>query len=163
MPELRVRGVAVVSGDRRPPPQPRGPRMTTPLLLARGLQLLTAHVSELERRVGGGDESAWSAYVEALQVLAALDRPERGAMLTTREMAERLGVTPKALLRRAARGEIQPAMRAGKLIRWRGSEAVAASGGQRPRQGSRGVASRVASSVARNGPRRSSEAAGRSS
>ena len=147
-------------GARRlPRPPPRGPPMTAAILLSRGLQLLAARVAELEERVRAGEEAAWPSYLDALQALAALDRPERGAMLSTREMAERVGVTPKALLRRAARGEIVPALRAGKLIRWRGTEAVAASGGQRPGQGSRGVAPTVATRVARNAPRRLSEAA----
>ena len=125
--------------------------MMAPLLLARGVHLLTARVAELEERVRAGDGAAWPSYLDALRTLAALDRPERGAMFTTAQMAERLGVTPKSLLRRAARGEIAPALRAGKLIRWRGTEAVAASDRQRPRQGSRGVTPTVAGRVAREG------------
>lgn len=125
--------------------------MTAALLLTRGVQLVMTRVAELEERVRGGDETAWPAYLRALQTLVALDRPERGAMLSTRDMAERLGVTPKSLLRRAARGEIVPALRAGKLIRWRGTEVVAASGGQRPSQGPRGVTRSVANRVATEG------------
>ncbi len=131
--------------------RPRGPRRMTALLLARGLRLLIARVAELEARVVAGDESAWSPYLDALQALAALDRPERGAMLTTAQMAERLGVQPKSLLRRVARGEVRPTLRAGKLIRWRGDEAVAAPTRQRLGQVSRRVARTVASRVATEG------------
>ena len=134
--------------------------MMAPLLLARALQLLTARVAGLEERVRAGDESAWSPYLDAIRALAQLDKPERGAMLSTADMAARLGVRPKSLLRRVQRGDVRPAVRSGKLIRWRGDEIPApASGGQRPGQGSRGVAPTVATRVARNGPGRLSEAA----
>jgi hypothetical protein len=125
--------------------------MTAGTLLARSVQLLTARVAALEERVRAGDESAWPLYLDALRTLAALDRPARGAMLTTRDMAERLGVTAKSLLRRAAKGEIRPAMRAGKLIRWRGTETVTALPGQRHEQRSRGVTRAVARRVATEG------------
>jgi hypothetical protein len=88
-------------------------------VLSRGLQLLTARVLELETRIQAGDASAWPDYCAALQTLAALDRPERGLLLKTSEMAERLGIQPKSLLRRARQGKVQPAVRSGKFIRWK--------------------------------------------
>jgi hypothetical protein len=129
----------------------------TPLLRT-GLRLLTDRAIALEARVSAGDEDAWPGYLDVLRTLAALDRPERGAMLTTSAMAERLGITPKSLLRRAAKGEIQPALKAGKLIRWKGTEAVAALSGPRPCERSRMVARRVASRVATRAPRSPREA-----
>jgi len=102
----------------------------TPLAssLLRAAQLLEARLAVLEDRVRHGDEAAWAPYLEAVQGAAALEARltpgSRGELLTTRAMAERLGITPKTLLKRKAKGQIRPAMQAGKLIRWRGSEAV---------------------------------------
>ena len=98
--------------------------MSAALLIAAGLRLLVARVADLEHRVTAGEESAWPPYLDALRTLAALDRPERGAMLTTREMAERLGLAPKTLLKHAKTGAIRPEVRRGKLVRWRGTEAL---------------------------------------
>lgn len=123
----------------------------TALLLGRGLQLLAVRVTALEDRVRAGDENAWPPYLAALQALAALDRPARGGSLTTADMADRLGITPKSLLRRVKRGDVVPALRAGKLIRWRGDEAVTASPGQQPTQSPRGVTRTVARRVATEG------------
>jgi hypothetical protein len=97
-------------------------------LLDRARALLTARVNELETRVRHGDENAWPAYlavVSALSALVADTAPgRRGELLSTRQMAERLGIAPKTLLRRKARGDVRPAMQAGKLIRWKGTETV---------------------------------------
>jgi hypothetical protein len=97
-------------------------------LLDRARALLTARVSELETRVRQGDETAWPAYLAAVSALSALvtdAAPGRhGELLSTRQMAERLGIAPKTLLRRKARGDVRPAMQAGKLIRWKGTEAI---------------------------------------
>jgi hypothetical protein len=85
-------------------------------------------LDDLENRVAGGDTDAWAAYLDTARVLAALLAhvpPERrDALLTTAEMAARLNVTPKTLLRRKARGDVRPVLQRGKLIRWRGDEAV---------------------------------------
>ena len=99
----------------------------TPYLL-RAAQLLQARLAVLEDRVRQGDEDAWAPYLEAVQGAAVLEARltpgAHGELLTTRAMAERLGIASKTLLRRKAKGQIRPAMQAGKLIRWRGSEAV---------------------------------------
>jgi len=57
-------------------------------------------------------------------------RPEAGGtLLTTKDMASRLGVSAKTLLRHKSKGRIQPALeqghhngKGGKLIRWSGQE-----------------------------------------
>jgi hypothetical protein len=46
----------------------------------------------------------------------------RGELLTTVEMAGRLGIAPKTLLKHKAAGVVKPALQRGKLIRWRGDE-----------------------------------------
>jgi hypothetical protein len=59
-------------------------------------------------------------------VLPSIAPERRGALLTTAQMAERMNVTPKTLLRRKARGLIRPAMVLGKrgsgALRWSGTE-----------------------------------------
>lgn len=93
----------------------------------RAARLLAERLDLLEQRVREGDESAWAAYQEALHTLAALLPhlgSERGAMLTTAEMADRLGVAPKTLLRHKAKGRISPAVAQGKLLRWKGNEVL---------------------------------------
>lgn len=96
--------------------------------LSRSARVLTERLSELEARVQGGEETAWSDYTATVQTLAlllpALSPEARGQLLTTAEMAARLNIKPKTLLKRKARGEVRPAVQAGKLIRWRGSETV---------------------------------------
>jgi hypothetical protein len=96
--------------------------------LERSARLLTERLAQLEHRLQAGDESAWTAYTETVKALALvvpnLAPERRGELLTTGEMARRLGVTPKTLLKRKARGQIRPALQAGKLIRWKGSETM---------------------------------------
>lgn len=100
--------------------------MRAQLLLQKAERLLVNRLEQLEARLLAGDEGAWPAYLEALKVLASLVpnlRPDAGGpMLTTAEMASRLGVAPKTLLRRKARGEIWPAVAQGKFLRWSGQE-----------------------------------------
>jgi hypothetical protein len=102
--------------------------LATITVLSRAGCMLTERLAQLEDRVRSGDEAAWSAYVETVRTLAlllpALAPEHRGELLTTAEMAARIGITPKSLLRRKARGEIRPALQAGKLIRWKGSETL---------------------------------------
>jgi hypothetical protein len=104
------------------------------VVLRRALPLLEARAVEFEGRVRGGDETAWPGYLRVLSCLAAIlaqAEPRAGELLTTAELAARMGVAPKTLLRRRARGEIQ-AVQLGKrgraALRWR---ADAASGGGR--------------------------------
>jgi predicted site-specific integrase-resolvase len=47
-----------------------------------------------------------------------------GELLTTAQMAERLGIKPKTLLRHKSNGAVRPALQRGKLIRWKGDEVV---------------------------------------
>ena len=97
------------------------------LRLDRAARWLGQRLDALEKRITEGEEAAWEPYQEALRTLVALLPhlgPERGAMLTTAEMAARLGIAPKTLLKHKARGKIQPAVAHGKLLRWSGKEAL---------------------------------------
>jgi hypothetical protein len=107
-------------------PTPAAGPQTIGLQLERAARLTSRRLAELEERVQQGDAGAWPDFFSAAQALAALvpvlAPGSRGELLTTAQMAERLNVAPKTLLRRKARGEIRPALQRGKLIRWRGDE-----------------------------------------
>jgi excisionase family DNA binding protein len=88
--------------------------------------LLVRRIERLAMAVERGDESAWRPLCESLVALEALGRvtlPERrGALLSVGELAERLGVTAKSARRMVAEGRLRPAVRAGRLLRFRGDE-----------------------------------------
>ena len=88
--------------------------------------LLAARVSDLEGRILSGGEDAWEPYLATVNTLAAvlphITRGTRGELLTTKQMAERLGIAPKTLLKHKANGAVRPVLQRGKLIRWKGDE-----------------------------------------
>jgi helix-turn-helix protein len=89
---------------------------------------LCERLAMLEARLT--DDAAWDEYRETAAALAAilptLAPERRGWLLTTAELAERLGVSPKTVLRRKASGELKPAVVMGRrgraALRWRGDE-----------------------------------------
>ena len=100
---------------------------TDRLRIDRAARLLTDRIETLEKRVRDGDESALPIYESALQTLAALLphlAPVQGDWLTTSQMAERLGMKPKTLLRHKKNKKITPTIAEGKLLRWKGNEAL---------------------------------------
>lgn len=91
-----------------------------------GRTRLLGRLRALARRLEpDGDDAAWAAYCDALRTLLAVQDglarlPLFGReYLTTEEMARRMGVRPKTLLSRKAKGQVRPSFQAGKLIRWR--------------------------------------------
>jgi len=116
-------GIARASHESRPT---RGGRELLSTVLQRCAGVLGARLAALEVELQGGEESRWPDYIATVQALAAIVpnlAPERGgSLLTTAQMAERLGVSAKTLLRRKAGDGIRPAVQRGKLIRWRGDE-----------------------------------------
>jgi hypothetical protein len=102
------------------------------LQLEQAAQRLGDRLGALENRLPGDDAATWAEYREVAAALAAilpaLAPERRGALLTTAEMAARLGVAPKTLLKRKARGDVRPAVVLGKrgraALRWRGDEAA---------------------------------------
>jgi len=102
-------------------------RLATIAILRRAGRFLVERIAELEERIQGGDEGAWRLYCEAIRALTAVEEclipGEHGEYLTTAEMAQRLGIAPKTLLRHKAAGTVKPALQRGKLIRWKGNEA----------------------------------------
>jgi hypothetical protein len=82
--------------------------------LKRSCVLLLGRVVVLEKRVQDGDESAWATYVESVTTLSTL-LPHRqpgagGELLTTKQMAERLGISTKPLLKKRKNGGPRPAV-----------------------------------------------------
>jgi hypothetical protein len=106
--------------------------MTDRLVISRVARVLEHRLAALLARVEDGQETAWAEFLEVARVLATfapLVAPgARGDLLTTKQMAERLGIAPKTLLRRRAKGQAVPALQLGRrgraAIRWRGDEAV---------------------------------------
>src|SRR5436190_20790104 len=98
------------------------------LALERAQRRLVDRLEHLAPRIDTGEEGAWVEYRElavALATVSAQLRPEAaGRLMTTQEMAGRLSISPKTLLKRKARGEMRPALQVGRLIRWRGNEAA---------------------------------------
>jgi hypothetical protein len=90
--------------------------------------LLSARLRQLEDRIRQGDEASWDPYLATLTtmttLLAQTSPGSRGELLTTAQMAERLGIAPKTLLKHKAAGTVSPPLQRGKLIRWKGDEMV---------------------------------------
>jgi hypothetical protein len=110
--------------------------MSVTTALERAAHLLAERLTRLEDRLQESDPDAqatlWRDYVATAgtlaQVVTQIAPGRRGELLTTAQMAERLGISSKTLLKRKANGLATPALQLGKrgraAIRWRGDEAV---------------------------------------
>ena len=95
---------------------------------------LRARVDALEDRLrvsgdgGYQGDALWRDYVATLDVLLRLEvlpaEANGTATLTTKEMAQRLGVSVKTLLARKAKGHIRPSVAHGKAFRWAPGDAL---------------------------------------
>ena len=91
---------------------------------------LADRLALLETRLRDDEAAAWSEFREvavALSMILPNIAPGRsGGLLTTAQMAERLGVSAKTVLKRRKAGELRPALVLGKrgraALRWNGSE-----------------------------------------
>ena len=95
--------------------------------LGKGEAILLKRLEDLQPRLAS-EPAVWPEYCELLRTLAAIGpatAPETtGRLLSTQEMAERLGLAAKTLLKHAAAKRIRPAVRNGKHIRWSGRESL---------------------------------------
>ena len=102
--------------------------MSADLLSARLVRVLSSRLEALESRLHEGEDAAWDSYLATVStliaVMAQLEPGARGELLTTAQMAERLGIAPKTLLKHKAAGAVKPALQRGRLIRWKGDEAA---------------------------------------
>jgi hypothetical protein len=104
--------------------------------LARAPRLLNERLSVLEARLQSGDEGAWPEYVATVQALtAALAHSAPGSggrLVSTRELGQLMGISPKTILRRKAKGQIQGAVELGRrgraAVRWDVGAAVSGAG-----------------------------------
>lgn len=132
-------------------------RLAVDLALSRVAGRLLQRLEALEPRLDAGEEAAWVAYLETAKVLAAvlpqLEAGRRENLLTTSEMAQRIGVSPKTLLRHKAEGVIRPAVQRGKFIRWRGDEGNGSGNGAAKSSPARGLSQPVQGRTAREGRR----------
>jgi len=82
---------------------------------------LVDRAEELHSRLSA-DPSLWGEYCQILRTLAAIaplaEPGARGELLTTAQLADRLGLAPKTLLRHKKDGRIKPLVQKGKLLRW---------------------------------------------
>ncbi len=83
--------------------------------LARAERLLAVRLATLERDLETDPEkwgpAMWDAYLHALDVyLRVLQRVAPDPLLTTAQVAERFGVSPRTIRRRQAKGELEPAV-----------------------------------------------------
>ncbi len=73
-------------------------------------------------------EVVWSEFVHALDVILRIEaqlaaQAPAAPLLTTKEMADRLGISVRALLQRKKRGHIRPSVAHGKALSWRPEDA----------------------------------------
>ena len=105
------------------------PAMLT-VFLSRAARLLEDRLLGLEGRVQRGDEAAWSDYLVTVTaytaVLAQLTPGAHGGLLTTKQLAERLNVSSKTILKQKKQGKLRPALQLGQrgraAIRWRADQ-----------------------------------------
>jgi hypothetical protein len=101
-----------------------------PAALALGalVPLLVARVEALRVRVAAGDGTAWAELVSTADLLLRLEAATApgagGALLTTSQLAQRMGVSAKTILRARKRGQLEPAAQLGQrgraALRWSG-------------------------------------------
>jgi len=90
-----------------------------------GIKLLVPYARALAQRFGSGDETALVEYrctLETLAKLAAFGAPNDRPLMTTAELAARLNISAKTVLRKRKSGVLVPAKVLGRrgtgALRW---------------------------------------------
>ena len=100
--------------------------MRTQLVLRKVEAKLAERLEELQECLQRGDSSAWQEFLQVTATLVSvhetLAQGPKGDLLTTGEMASRLGLSSKTLLRYKKDGRIAPSVAQGKHLRWTGEE-----------------------------------------
>jgi len=93
-------------------------------VLDRVASRLVTRLTVLEGQLDTADRDVWSEYTDVARTLAAiwplLSPGQR--LLTTAQLAAQLGISAKTLRRRQALGLLQPALKHGRLFRWRADQ-----------------------------------------
>lgn len=89
---------------------------------------LAERAEDLRARINGGDETAWSAYLDTLAVLTKvaerLGREDAGRAMTSAELGQRFRLSPRTAAKKAKAGQLPvTALRLGQrgrgALRWR--------------------------------------------
>lgn len=96
------------------------------LALARGEARLLERLAELDAQLkGAGEADTWLEYAQLLAALAAIAPATApgglDGLITTRQLAERVGLAPKTVLRRMKQQGVEPvrfAKRGPGALRW---------------------------------------------
>jgi hypothetical protein len=99
---------------------------TSRIALDQAQRRLVQRLQQLEDRLRAGDDAGWAAYADAAAALAAIltqiGQENAGHLLSTRQLADRLGVSSKTVLRRRKAGDLAPALQLGlrgrAALRW---------------------------------------------
>jgi hypothetical protein len=95
------------------------------LTLAGAERRLLGRIQQLERRLEETAEAElWTSWIEAIVALAQLARDRAASkrqgesLMTTAELAQRLNVSSKTVLRARKAGAFTPVLARGRVIRW---------------------------------------------
>jgi excisionase family DNA binding protein len=96
------------------------------LALERAQLRLVGRLDKLEECLAAGDEAAWASYCEVVAALAVVVTAQTapgasGQLLTTRQLAERLQLSPRTVRRKVKAGELTPVRlgaRGRGAVRW---------------------------------------------
>src|SRR5262245_21995260 len=87
-------------------------------VLERAERLVLARVQALEAHLDEGDPDVWRSYLDAVETLAALTRDrahhQPDPLMTTKQLAERLGVHERTIRRQRQAGLLTPALASGR-------------------------------------------------
>ena len=92
---------------------------------------LQARLVTLETRLATDQdaEAVWPEYIQALDLFLRIEdriaaQAPAAPLLTTKEMATRLGISVRTLLQRKKRGHVRPSIAHGKALQWRPEDAL---------------------------------------
>ena len=96
-------------------------------LARKSCSFLAARLQALEVQIESGDEQAWAPYLDTVRALSVLlphvQPGARGELLSTAEMASRMGISSRTLLKQRKAGKVRPALELGRrgraAIKWR--------------------------------------------
>lgn len=110
-----------------PPGGARSADVTPSSILERAARRVADRLVGLESRLDSGGDAAWPEYLDTVRALAALVPllpASQGRLLTTAELAARLGVATKTLRKWRSAGLARPVLERGRVVRWNPRQAL---------------------------------------